>query len=134
MLHYAVAMESGGARKPSAGGFAYLARQSEEQSSIGFQPVSNGDDGWSAFTSRRMTPAEQNSKVGWWFDTGWKQMLLYTVAMESGGSSTIRSTSTIGRVPAEPFCRPKFELGEDGNLKVRNLVRKYAGFHSYVTD
>jgi hypothetical protein len=40
MLLYAVAVR-GGYREASAGCFQYLARQSGEQSSIGFQPVSS---------------------------------------------------------------------------------------------
>jgi hypothetical protein len=40
-----------GTRKRFAGGFPYLACQSGEQSSIGFQPVSSVDYGWLAFLS-----------------------------------------------------------------------------------
>ena len=39
----------GGCAEALAGGFPYLARQSGEQSSIGFQPVSSVDYGWLAF-------------------------------------------------------------------------------------
>jgi hypothetical protein len=71
-----------GPRKHLQEDFPYLARQSEEQSSIGFQPVASVDDGWFAFLSRTMTSgfAEPKSKVGWWFATGWKPMLHYAVA------------------------------------------------------
>jgi hypothetical protein len=41
----------GGYAEALAGGFPYLARQSGEQSSIGFQPVSSVDYGWLAVWS-----------------------------------------------------------------------------------
>jgi hypothetical protein len=50
--------------------------QSGEQSTISFQPVSNGDDGWSAFFARRMTPD--------WLNTKAKLVGDYAEARESG--------------------------------------------------
>jgi hypothetical protein len=47
----------------SEAGFPYLARPSEEQSSIGFQPVSNVDDGWFAFFARTVTADWLKSKA-----------------------------------------------------------------------
>jgi hypothetical protein len=54
MIHYAVALESG-YEKSVCRRIPYLARQSEKQSSIGFQPVPNVDDGWFAFVARTIT-------------------------------------------------------------------------------
>jgi hypothetical protein len=83
MLCYFTPLPSrGGYAEALAGGFPYLASQSGEQSSIGFQPVSSVDYGWLAFLSGPPISDCLNEKieVGWWFDTGWKPMLLYAVA------------------------------------------------------
>ncbi len=57
----------GGYAEALAGGFPYLARQSGEQSSIGFQPVSSVDYGWLAFLSGPTISAcldEKSKSVG----------------------------------------------------------------------
>ena len=81
----------GGYAEALAGGFPYLASQSGEQSSIGFQPVSSVDYGWLAFLSGPPISdcLDEKIEVGWWFDTGWKPMLLYAVAM----SRRVRGTA-----------------------------------------
>jgi hypothetical protein len=68
------------------GVFQYLARQSGEQSSIGFQPVSSHQPA-SLFVSRRsgvILLEQEREQPSSTFDTGWKPVLLYAVAVRSG--------------------------------------------------
>ena len=48
----------------------------------GFQPVMSVDYSWLSFLSGLPISAclDEKTEVGWWFDTGWKPMLLYAVA------------------------------------------------------
>jgi hypothetical protein len=43
---------------------------------------------WLPFLSGMTISAwlEEKIEVGWWFDTGWKPMLLYAVAMSAAGA------------------------------------------------
>src|SRR6202011_140421 len=61
--------------------------QQIQAGSIGFQPVSSGDYGWAAGLSGPPISdcLDEKIEVGWWFDTGWKPLLLYAVAKSRRG-------------------------------------------------